>query len=278
MSVFPETKSPIRTRRTSAVSPRPGHSSGPIRLALPISKFRRAATRMTVSIGVAVAAALLAAPVAPVSSASAMDPPPDRTALILGGTTAPTPDDVYIDIVKNQYIAPTYPGQDIDYVAVTTPEVWPITGAFRLLGAATGDPRIFGPGTAAWPDEPLWKLSGLFDLTADQSLRAGADDLMKAIAAHGDGPLVIYGLSQGAGVANEGKRRLAAQYPAGTEAPDIDFVLSGEPNLPNEGPDTRDTRRGAVVLARLGMITTSLTLVAFGPSQPGRSQAGLFRS
>ena len=29
--------------------------------------------------------------------------------------------------------------------------------------------------------------------------------------------------------------------------------------------DKRDTGRGAVVLARLGMITTSLTLVAFGP-------------
>jgi hypothetical protein len=233
MSVVPETKSPIRPRRISAVSPRPVHTSGPIRLALPISKFRRTATRMTVSMGIAV---LLAAPVAPVSSASATDPPPDRTALILGGTTAPTPDDGYIDIVKNQYIAPTYPGQDIDYVAVTTPEeFWPITGAFRLLGLALGDPRIFGPAAAAWPDEPLWKLSGLFDLTADQSLRAGADDLMKAIAAHGDGPLVIYGLSQGAGVANEGKRRLAAQYPAGTEAPDIDFVLQGDPNLPNGG-------------------------------------------
>ena len=30
-------------------------------------------------------------------------------------------------------------------------------------------------------------------------------------------------------------------------------------------PTKEDTRRGAVVLARLGMITTSITLVAFGP-------------
>jgi hypothetical protein len=35
----------------------------------------------------------------------------DSTALILGGTSAPTPDDVYIEIVTNQYIAPTHPGQ-----------------------------------------------------------------------------------------------------------------------------------------------------------------------
>ena len=53
----------------------------------------------------------------------------------------------------------------------------------------------------------------------------------------------------------------------------VDFDMHHKPT-----PDKRDTRRGAVVLARLGMITTSLTLVAFGPSRPGRSQAGLFRS
>ena len=31
------------------------------------------------------------------------------------------------------------------------------------------------------------------------------------------------------------KRKLAEQYPAGTTAPDIDFVLSGDLNLPNGG-------------------------------------------
>ena len=31
------------------------------------------------------------------------------------------------------------------------------------------------------------------------------------------------------------KQRLAEQYPAGTKAPDIDFVLGGDPNLPNGG-------------------------------------------
>jgi hypothetical protein len=36
-------------------------------------------------------------------------------------------------------------------------------------------------------------------------------------------------------VANVEKRRLAQQYPDGTEAPDVDFVLGGDPNLPNGG-------------------------------------------
>ena len=96
----------------------------------------------------------------------AVDLTADSTALVLCGTTCPTPDATYVDIVKNQYVAPTHPGLDIDYVPVTAPqEFWPITGIFRLLGVVFGDPRVFGPGGPAWPDEPLWKLSGLFDLT-----------------------------------------------------------------------------------------------------------------
>ncbi len=96
-------------------------------------------------------------------------------ALILGVTGGPTPDDAYIETVRNQFIAPTHPGQAINYVAVTTPEeLWPVIGVARLVGLALGPPSVFGLGGPAWPDEPLWKLSGLFDLTADQSVQAGA--------------------------------------------------------------------------------------------------------
>ena len=139
------------------------------------------ATRMTVSIGVAVLVVM--ATVVPVASASSSDvPPPDKTALIVGGTTFPTPDDADVEVVMNQFIAPTHPGQTIEPVAVTTPEeFWPLTGLFRLLGFAFGDPSIFGPGGPAWPDEPLWKLSGLFDLTFDQSVQAGVADLEAAM-------------------------------------------------------------------------------------------------
>ena len=192
------------------------------------------ATRMAVSIGVA--ALVVMATVVPVPVSPAVTLSADSTALILGGTSGPTPDDAYIEIVKNQYIEPTYPGQEINYVAVTTPEeLWPLTGVARLIGLALGDPRIFGLGATAWPDEPWWKLSGLFDLTADQSLQGGVADLEAAMAEHPNEHLVIYGLSQGAGVANVEKRKLADQYPDGTKAPDIDFVLSGDPNLPNGG-------------------------------------------
>jgi hypothetical protein len=133
----------------------------------------------------------MAAEVSPAVKLSA-----DSTALILCGTTCPTPDDFVVESVKNQFIAPTHPGQDIEYVAVTTPEeLWPFTGVARLIGLAFGDPRLFGLGGPAWPDEPWWKLSGLFDLTADQSLQAGVADLEAAMAAHGNDHLVIFGVS-----------------------------------------------------------------------------------
>ena len=81
----------------------------------------------------------------------------------------------------------------------------------------------------------MWKLSGLFDLTAISRCRPGSPIWRRRWPQHGNDHLVIYGYSQGAIIANVEKRKLAEQYPAGTTAPDIDFVLGGDPNLPNGG-------------------------------------------
>jgi hypothetical protein len=241
MPVGLEIMSLIRTRRISATSPRRGQVSGAMPVALRVRNFRRTATRMTVSIGVAVLVVIATVMLALVSTVSpAVKLSADSTALIMGGTSVPTPDNVYIDAVRNQYIAPTHPGQDITYVAVTTPEEgWPLTGLLRLIGFAVGPQSVWGPGGAGWPDEPWWKLSGLFDLTYDQSFQAGVADLEQAMAAHGNDHLVIYGYSQGAIIANLEKQKLAEQYPPGTKAPDINFALSGDLNVPNGGIHAR---------------------------------------
>src|SRR5262245_8831214 len=80
----------------------------------------------------------------------------DSTALIMGGTTVPTPDDAYVETVMNHFIAPTHPtqpGETITPVAVTTPEeAWPTTGLQRLLYSAFGPTSIWGPGGPGWPD------------------------------------------------------------------------------------------------------------------------------
>jgi hypothetical protein len=207
---------------------------GALAAALRVGNFRAVATRLTVSIGIAavvVAATVVPAPVSPAVKLSA-----DSTALLVCGTTCPTWDAAGVEVIMNQFITPTHPGQTITPVAVTTPEeAWPITGIFRLLGLLVGDPRLTRLGGPAWPDEPWWKLSGLFDLTGDQSIEAGVVDLEAEMAAHGNDHLVIYGYSQGAVVAVKEKRKLAEQYPAGTAAPDIDFVLGGDVGLPNGG-------------------------------------------
>lgn len=194
---------------------------------------RVGALAVTLGVGLAVAAA-------PGVAESATGDSSDSTALLVCGTTCPAWHDADIARIMDQFITPTHPGQTLTPVAVRTPEeYWPITGIMRLLGSAVGDPTFFGPGGAAWPDAPWWKLSGLFDLTIDQSIRAGAADLETAMAEHGNDQLVIYGYSQGAAVVVAVKRRLAAQYPVGTQAPDISFVLGGDTNLPNGGLNSR---------------------------------------
>ncbi|WP_445169520.1 PE-PPE domain-containing protein [Mycolicibacterium sp. Dal123E01] len=188
--------------------------------------------RIAVLIGAA-ALAVTASVIPP--AASADEAPPDMTALIVCGTGCPKADDATVDLIMSQFITPTHPGLTIAPVAVTTPEeLWPATGLLRLVGLGIGDPKLFRLDGPAWPDQPWWKLSGLFDLTANQSVQLGAADLEAAMAVHGNDHLVIYGYSQGAGVANVVKKRLAEQYP-GPGAPDIDFVLGGDPNLPNGG-------------------------------------------
>ena len=213
-------------------------SVGALAVALGVGNVRRAATRMTVSIGVAAVVVMATAVPVPDSTVSpSVRLSADSTALIMGTSGVPTPDDFYVEVVKNQFIAPTHPGH-IEPVKVTTPEgLWPSGLVFRfvsLLGIGFGDPEIFGPGGPGWPgwDVPGW---GIFDLTLNQSVLQGVTDLEAAMAAHPNDHLVIYGYSQSALIANREKRKLAEQYPAGTSAPDIDFVLGGDENLPNGG-------------------------------------------
>ena len=222
------------------------------------------ATRMTVSICVAVLVAM--ATVVPASASSLDVSSRDRTALIMGGTSIPTWSDADVKVIMNQFIAPTHPRETIEPVAVTTPEEgWPITGLIRLIGRALGPRSIFGPGGAGWPDEPWWKLSGLFDLDYEHSIQAGVADLETAMAKYGNDDLVIYGYSQGAMIAIREKRKLAEQYPAGTTAPDIDFVLSEDPNLPNGG-----------LLARFPGFYIPILAIWFNGAEPTDTQFDTF--
>ena len=141
-------------------------------------------------------------------------------ALILGGTSVPTPDDYYVETVKNQFIAPTHPGQTIDYVAVTTPEeVWPLTGLGRLGCARARAPE---PLRAWWP--------GVAGRAVVETLRALRPHLRsvgpgrgrrsrEAMAKHGNDDLVIYGYSQGATRRDPGEAQARRAVPGGNHSP-----------------------------------------------------------
>jgi hypothetical protein len=131
------------------------------------------------------------------------------TALVMSGTFTPTPSAAFVRMAKDQFIVPTHPGQSIGpYHAITTPEqAWPVTG--------------------------------LHDYPFGTSVRIGQQDLEAAMALYGNDNLVIFGHSQSSVIAYREKTRLAALYPEGTTAPNIQFVTIGTLNLPNGGVMTR---------------------------------------
>ena len=110
------------------------------------AKFIGRVGALAVALGVG-----FAATIAPGAALAESDDTPstgastDRTALILGGTTVPTPDDYLVEIIKNHYIEPTHWGEDIDYVVVTSAR-WrrgPLPGS-RASSGLRSDPRASG--------------------------------------------------------------------------------------------------------------------------------------
>ena len=194
---------------------------GALAVAPGIRNVRRTATRMTVSIGVAVLVVM--ATVVPAPSASPCGSPlsADSTALILGGTSVPTSDDSYVEVCQEPVHRADTSGPD-DRVRRGDDARGVLArrrGRSASSGLRSGPPSIFGPGGAGWPDEPLWKLSGLFDLTFDQSVQDGVADLEAAMAEHGNDHLVIYGYSQGAVIANRGEAQARRAVPGGNQSP-----------------------------------------------------------
>src|SRR5262245_34358220 len=131
---------------------------------------------LAVALGVAAASAPASTPtVSPNLKLAA-----DSTALVVCGLGCPTPDAYFVDSMMNQFVTPTHPGQTLTPVGVTGPaDSFPILGILRVIVTLTGDPKVV---PNLWPDEPWWKLTGLFDRTNDQSVAAGVSDLEAAMA------------------------------------------------------------------------------------------------
>ena len=166
---------------------------------------------LAVALGVGMATA------APTASA-ADAPPPDTTALIVCGTTCPKSDAANGEIIMNQFIAPTHPGQNIDKpIAVTTPdEAWPLTGALRVTRArARGSQGSWGPGGPAWPDRAVVETVGAVrphrrSVDRGRGRRSGGRRWRRADP---NDRMVIYGYSQGAIVVEQGEGKARRAVP-----------------------------------------------------------------
>jgi hypothetical protein len=126
----------------------------------------------------------------------------DGTALLMGGTSIPQPGDRYLDAANTLYLQPH--GFDGTLQSLYTPET--------------------SSSTSVTEGEQI------LDSTILEKLHNGdfsADD-----------PLVVFGYSQSASIASEVMRELDGQDVPKDE---VHFVLIGDPDNPNGGPDVTDS-------------------------------------
>jgi hypothetical protein len=186
---------------------------GALAIALGGGDFRSTATRMTASIGataLVVTAAAVPLPVSPAVKLSA------STALILGGTGLPTPGQSYVDAAEQLYLVPNGYGAYTPQVLITPEQAYPITGVNSLTADASGAQGVT-----------------ILDSAINQQIAA-------------DNHVVVFGYSQGAGVASQE----AAQLASSSDPPSpsqLSFVLVGDPSFPNGGFNQRFEVPGALL-------------------------------
>ena len=146
---------------------------GALAAALGVGNVRRNATRMTVvhrRRGLVVTATVV---VAPSSESPAVKLSADSTALIVCGTSCPTPDAYWVEASRTVLHCTDSSGPG--HRLCRGDHAPGVLAYHRARCASSGPPsgiRESGDLVAqVWPDEPWWKLSGLFDLTIDQSIQ-----------------------------------------------------------------------------------------------------------
>jgi len=145
------------------------------------------------------------------------------TALILGGTGLPVPPQSYVDAVEQLYLVPNGYGAYTPQALLITPEqAYPITGV--------NSPSV---------DTSVAQGVTILDNAINQQIAAG-------------NRVVVFGYSQGAGVASQEMAQLAASSnpPSRNQ---LSFVLVGDPSSPNGGLNQRFAVPGApLALPSLG--------------------------
>jgi PE-PPE domain len=130
------------------------------------------------------------------------------SALVMGGTLTPTPDQAFLDMAVDDFIDPT-----------VNPDLLPIQGSTVTYPASAG----IGAGAP----------------TINESVRIGVANLDAAIAAqqlaNPGQPIVVFGYSQSTVVTMIEKANLEQRRAAGETVPDVTFVGIGVGNRPHGG-------------------------------------------
>ncbi len=175
------------------------------------------------TVGVVVLALVAAALLALTSTMTSAFTFAAAVALTMGPTLDPEPDPRYVAAVDQRYIQPLYPGY-MSTGLMTPEQFWPLSGFIAL----TFDNSRYVP--------QFRPVSGFTDMTFDNSVDQGVTDLNNAITDHSGDSIVVFGYSQSARIATIEKRKLIDQYQGNwASAPDVSFVLIGNPNRPNGG-------------------------------------------
>jgi hypothetical protein len=130
----------------------------------------------------------------------------DGTALIVGATSVPTPNQSYIDFADEKYL----------------------------------DPRGFtGTSQPLTTPESLYGITGPFTETLDKSVSQGAQNVVNGVESQiagggvsAENPVVLFGYSQGSIVLADAQPQLAA---AGVPSDDVHMVMVGDTSIPNGG-------------------------------------------
>ena len=131
-----------------------------------------------------------------------------QVALVMGGTSNPSPDLAYLESVAQAYLLPRFPGLQFSNIfsQFTAEQFWPVT------------PQLGG-------------------LTFEQSVAQGVsllDSAIKGQLALGNSA-VVFGYSQSATIATDEIRALMALGSGAPISSQLSFVLAGNPNNPDGG-------------------------------------------
>ena len=152
----------------------------------------------------------------------------EQVALVMSGTFEPVVTPTWIAQVMENMVNPALGGGYIGEEMTTPEEFWPVSGLFDLTF-----------------DNSIWRGSELLDARVQEKLQSSPQT-----------PLAVFGYSQSAIIAAVEKRTLATEYANSDIVAPVSFVLMGNPYRPNGGFLSRIPLMARVLTSSTHMTST----------------------